>query len=168
VEADLLATATAYGVIGDGGLMDWYERKVATATEKVAASFDRLGMPTVAEAMRASLRVFPDGVPPGDLAARKRYLSANRARLEESFGPLDEAVWATDWTRRRWRSSMRTAPRSRASRPNTQPSASAVARPIRHTSSQAVTSAVNGSGSSTNGWWPLRSKQVLRGGSGGA
>ena len=97
VEADLLATATAYSVIGDGGLMDWYERKVATATEKVAASFDRLGMPTVAEAMRASLRVFPDGVPPGDLAARKRYLSANRARLEESFGPLDEAVWATDW-----------------------------------------------------------------------
>ena len=97
VEADLLATATAYGVIGNGGLMSWYERKVGTATEKVAASFDRLGMPAVAEAMRASLRVFPDGAPPEDLAARNLYLSANRERLEESFRPLVEAVWAADW-----------------------------------------------------------------------
>ena len=97
VEADLLATATAHGVIGNGGHMYWYEGKIATATDKVAASFDRLGLPAVAEAMRASLRVFPDGAPQDDLAARHLYLSANRARLEESFRELDEVVWDADW-----------------------------------------------------------------------
>jgi hypothetical protein len=97
VEADLLATVTAYGVIGNGGLVYWYDGKSAAVTRKVATSFDRLGLPVVANALRDSLRAFPGGAPPDDLAARQLYVSAHRAELEEAFRELDVAVWDADW-----------------------------------------------------------------------
>jgi hypothetical protein len=97
VEADLLATVTAHGVIGNGGLLSWYEGKNAPVSSRVADGFDRLGLPAAADAMRDSLRAFSDGAPPDDQTARQRYITDHRAELEESFRPLDEAIWDADW-----------------------------------------------------------------------
>ena len=96
-EADLLATVTAYGVIGNGGLVYWYEGKSSRITHKVATSFERLGLPAVADALRASLRAFPGEAPPEDLKARSRYISAHRAELEDAFRDLEKVVWNADW-----------------------------------------------------------------------
>jgi Domain of unknown function (DUF4375) len=97
VEADLIATVTAHGVIGNGGLFYWYEGKGAAITRRVAGAFDRMGLAAVANALRASLRAFSNGAPPEDLVARGRYLSAHREDLKQAFRELDETVWDADW-----------------------------------------------------------------------
>lgn len=96
VEADLLSTVTATGVIGNGGLSFWYQGKDAAATLRAAAAFDRLDLRDAAEAMRASLNAFPGSVPPQDLTARQRYIGLHREELEAKFEPLDHKIWDAD------------------------------------------------------------------------
>ena len=97
VEADLLGAVTAVGVIGNGGFYYWYRGKDARSTTRIAAAFDRLGLSEVAQAIRSSLAAFPSGRPPGTLAARQKYLTANREQLQRTFEPLDRVVWAADF-----------------------------------------------------------------------
>jgi hypothetical protein len=75
IEADLIVTVSAYGVIVNGGLARWHEGKDADMTRRVAVAFDRIGLSVVANALRASLRVLPGG----------------------AFRELDEAVGDADW-----------------------------------------------------------------------
>lgn len=97
VEADLLATVSARGLIGNGGLVTWYEGKNARLTDKVASSFERIGLPALAAALRASMRAFPGGAPSEELTARRDYVASHRAELEQAFRELDEIFWDADW-----------------------------------------------------------------------
>jgi len=97
VEADLLGTVTAFGVICNGGHVYWYEGKSGEDTLRVAAGFERMELPEAAEALRRSLTSFPGGAPPRDLADRQRYVSEHQARLKEAFAPLDQIVWDVDF-----------------------------------------------------------------------
>jgi hypothetical protein len=97
-EADLLAVATAKGVIGNGGHCYWFEGKDGDETLRVAQSFERMGLEAAAAALRQSLGVFPSGLPPRDLGERQEYVSAHRAELNAAFEPLDEIIWETEFT----------------------------------------------------------------------
>jgi hypothetical protein len=97
VEADLMSTVTAIGVVGNGGLVFWFEGKDAKATRRVAAAFDRLGLTAVADDLRTSLEAFPDKTPPAELAARQLYVSAHRDELKARFRELDERIWAANY-----------------------------------------------------------------------
>ncbi len=93
VEADVLGTITAAGVIGNGGFTLWYEGKNRDETLAVATSFDRMGVGAVAQAMRQSMSAFPDGSPPQDLRERQDYVSKHRAELMARFEQLDRTIW---------------------------------------------------------------------------
>jgi len=97
-EADLLATATAKDVIGNGGHCYWFEGKDGDETLRAAQSFERMGLEAAAAALRQSLGVFPNGLPAQDLAERQEYVSAHRAQLNAAFEPLDEIIWETEFT----------------------------------------------------------------------
>lgn len=97
VEADLLAGVTAKGVIGNGGLVYWYEGMNARQTLRAAEAFERLGLSEAASALRKSLEAFPAGAPPAELGDRQRYVSQHRERLDQSFASLDEMVWNADF-----------------------------------------------------------------------
>lgn len=96
LEADVLATVTAIGVIQNGGFVHWYEGKDGEATIRAAFSFDRMGLPGLAEATRLSLGAFPGSSPPRDLAARQGYVSEHRDALNERFAPLDSTFFESD------------------------------------------------------------------------
>lgn len=96
LEADVLATVTAIGVIRNGGFVYWYEGKDGEATIRAAVAFDRMGLTGLAEAMRLSLAAFPGSAPPQDLAARQAYVSEHRDALEERFAPLDSTFFESD------------------------------------------------------------------------
>jgi hypothetical protein len=97
VEADLLAAATAKGIIGNGGHAYWYEGMDHQQTIRAAEAFERLGLPQAAAAMRKSLEAFPGGIPAADLADRQTYVSNERKRLERDFRVLDETIWEVDF-----------------------------------------------------------------------
>ena len=96
LEADVLATVTAIGVIQNGGFVYWYEGKDGEATIRAAVAFDRMGLPGLAEAMRLSLGAFPGSAPPRDLAARDGYVSDHCDALNERFAPLDSTFFESD------------------------------------------------------------------------
>lgn len=96
LEADVLATVTAIGVIQNGGFVYWYEGKDGEATIRAAVAFDRMGLPGLAEAMRLSLGAFPGSAPPRDLAARDGYVSEHREALNDRFAPLDSTFLESD------------------------------------------------------------------------
>ena len=95
--ADLLAAATAHGIIGNGGLRYWFEGMDRASTLRAATAFERLGLPAAGAAMRAALSSFPNGAPPTDFDERLAYLAAHRPRLEHEFRPGEEAVWDADF-----------------------------------------------------------------------
>ncbi|HVK77530.1 MAG TPA: hypothetical protein VM734_29695 [Kofleriaceae bacterium] len=97
VEADLLGTVTAVGVIGNGGLDYWYQGKDHQVTEAVARSFGRLGLPEAADALRRSLDAFPDRrMTPAEYA---HFCESHRAAATALWRPLNEVFFATDWGR---------------------------------------------------------------------
>ena len=97
LEADVLGTVTAMGIIGNGGLIVWFEGMGTEDTLGVASSFERMGLSEVASAMRRALEVFPGGKVIPDFAERRAYLSEHRDELAARFEPLDTAVWNTDY-----------------------------------------------------------------------
>lgn len=93
LEADVLGTIAAKGIIGNGGFVYWYEGKDRGATAQVAASFERMGLVAAADAMRRSLVA----VPPLGLEGLRAHVAEHRKELETVFGPLDEAIWHADY-----------------------------------------------------------------------
>lgn len=89
IEADLLTTVTAIGIIGNGGFRHWYEGMTAEDTERCALGFERLGLTDAAAAMRGSHdqdrwdeldNIICDAAAPWRPAAL-RYAVANAAHL---------------------------------------------------------------------------------------
>jgi hypothetical protein len=97
LQADLLGAITVVGVIGNGGHAYWYEGADAEQTLRMAAAFDHLELPRIAEALRRSLTFFPGGAPPREVGERRRYISENREILERAFDPLDNLVCDSDF-----------------------------------------------------------------------
>ena len=60
VEADLLGTVTAFGIIGNGGHVFWYEGMDGEDTLRVAAGFERMELPEAAEALGDPSRFSPE------------------------------------------------------------------------------------------------------------
>jgi hypothetical protein len=96
LEADLLAAATAVGIIGNGGHRYWYEGMGHQETLRAAVALDRMGAPEAADALRRSWTTFP-GANEGESASRLSYLEAHRDELDKVWESLDRIVWAIDW-----------------------------------------------------------------------
>lgn len=97
VEADLLASITAIGVIGNGGFAYWYAGKNTEETQRAALAFERLQLPEVSEALSRSLEAFPGGRPPDELESRQEVLQQHRDALDTQFDPLESVVYAADY-----------------------------------------------------------------------
>jgi hypothetical protein len=96
LEADVLGTITAKGIIGNGGFTYWYEGMDGAQTLSVALSFERMGMARAAGAMRESLAALREGGLPQNLGEPQTYVSNHRAELVAQFGPLNEVIWDCD------------------------------------------------------------------------
>jgi hypothetical protein len=91
VEADLMASTTIHGVVGNGGFVYWYERSDHAHTERAALAFERMGARDVAELVRSTLAGLPDDP--------SEYVVDNREELETRFAARDKEMWLHN---RRW------------------------------------------------------------------
>jgi len=73
-----------------GGFQYFYEG-YAWAPE-AADAFDALGMPDLAEAVRMTLGLWPDGRPPADLDERLQIMDDREEYFEDYFGPGDDLM----------------------------------------------------------------------------
>jgi hypothetical protein len=90
-EADLLAAVTAFGVIGNGGHVFWFQGKNRKQTLRAALAFERMGLAAAASSLRGALTAFPGGEP------KLAYLDAHRGELEQAWSTADELVWGVDY-----------------------------------------------------------------------
>jgi Leucine-rich repeat (LRR) protein len=85
----------AIGIIGNGGFRYMFESDLADFTG-VADSYDVIGVPRAAKAIREALTVFPNSKPHADVEERLKYLYNTGRDVEEKLEKLSEEVWATN------------------------------------------------------------------------
>jgi hypothetical protein len=90
-ERVFLACCHASGEVDNGGF-EWFYHGPANPTE-VIESFERIGMRNIADAVRKSLQVFPNGVPQSNRERRCDWIERRRLQIEAHWEPLNRLLW---------------------------------------------------------------------------
>lgn len=94
LERTAVLTWWAKALVDNGGFQYFYEG--SPDGQAVAQAFTEVGLTHIANAFFASLRAFPNQIPPPDHNLRLQWMDLHSDELQEAFVSLDEIVWGLE------------------------------------------------------------------------